>query len=75
MTPEDQDKLAKTRFAVMNAARAGGVAIMLLGMFIIASGVIQPKETIGTIIFAAGFAETLILPRILARKWRTPPGS
>ena len=74
MTPDEQDQLARARFAVLTAARAGGVLAMLLGMWIWFGDVIQPggSTRIGFPPFVAGFFVSLILPQILARRWRTP---
>lgn len=75
MTPQEQDNLARTRFIILTVLRASGVALMLLGMGIIGSRMIEPADLIGTIVFAIGFLDSLLLPRLLIRKWRTPPGA
>lgn len=75
MTPQEQDNLARTRFIILTALRASGVALMLLGMGIIGSRMIEPSDLIGSIVFAIGFLDSLILPRLLIRKWRSPPGA
>lgn len=75
MTPQDQDNLARQRFIILTVLRASGVALMLLGMGIIGSRIVQPSELIGSIVFAVGFLDSLIVPRLLIRKWRTPPGA
>jgi hypothetical protein len=73
MTPEQQEELARKRFTVLTLLRLSGVVLMLLGMGIIASQAIQPSDVIGGILFVVGMLDSLILPRILIRKWRTPP--
>ena len=75
MTGDDQDRIARSRLATLSAARAAGVGMMLLGMWIwwgdaIRSGGYPP---LGLPLFVAGFAVSLILPQYLARRWRTPP--
>ena len=75
MTQQDQENLARRRFIVLTVMRASGVALMLLGMGIIASRLLEPSDLVGSIIFAIGFVDSLIAPRILIRKWRTPPGA
>ena len=75
MTPEEQERLARSRFAILNAVRTMGVAIMLFGMGVVATGMFRPSNLIGGVIFAIGFLDSLIVPQILARKWRTPPES
>lgn len=75
MTQQDQDNLARQRFIILTVLRASGVALMLLGMGIIGSRLVEPSDVIGSIIFAVGFLNSLIVPRLLIRKWRTPPGA
>lgn len=75
MTPDERDQLARTRYAILSAMRASGVLLMLLGLWIWNSDILQEGgwPMVGMPIFAAGFFESLILPQIFARKWRTPP--
>lgn len=75
MTQQEQDNLARQRFIILTVLRALGVALMLLGMGIIGSRLVEPSDVIGSIIFAVGFLDSLIVPRLLIRKWRTPPGA
>lgn len=67
------DHVARSRFTIISIVRVAGVALMLLGMGIIATRLIGPADVVGGLIFVAGFADAMIVPRILARKWRTPP--
>jgi vacuolar-type H+-ATPase subunit I/STV1 len=71
MTPEQIEAQARARFMILNMLRAMGVAIMLIGMAIVATGAVQPSDLIGTSIFALGFLESLVVPQVLARKWRS----
>jgi hypothetical protein len=75
MMPQQQEDLARKRFTALTLLRASGVALMLLGMGIFASKAIQPSELIGGALFAVGLMDSLVLPRILTRKWRTPPAA
>jgi len=75
MTQQDQDNLARQRFIILTVLRASGVALMLLGMGIIGSRLVEPSDLIGSIVFAVGFLDSLILPRLLIRRWRTPPNA
>ena len=63
MTQQDQDSLARQRFIILTVLRASGVALMLLGMGIIGSRLVEPSDLIGSIVFAIGFLDSLILPR------------
>jgi len=75
MTREEQDRLERTRFALLSAARASGAILMLIGLWIWHGDIIREGgfAAIGGPLFILGFAESLILPQILARKWRSPP--
>lgn len=75
MTPQDQERLARTRFGILTAIRVSGVALMLFGMGVIGTGLIEPRDLVGGIIFVAGFIDGLVVPQILTRKWRTPTGA
>ena len=72
MTPQQQEALARRRFVILTIMRATGVVLMLAGMGIIGTRAIEPSELIGGVVFLAGFLESLIVPRILIRAWRTP---
>ncbi|MET0269918.1 MAG: hypothetical protein ABW173_05770 [Sphingomonas sp.] len=75
MTPEQAEALARTRFAILSAARASGVVLMLFGLWIWYGDLLDTggNARVGSILFVAGFAESLVLPQILVRRWRTPP--
>lgn len=64
---------ARSRFILLTVLRVSGVALMLCGMGVMVKGTIQQADLIGGMIFAIGFLEGLVLPRLLARRWRTPP--
>ena len=76
MTKDDEDRLARSRFAMLSAMRAGGVVMMLLGMWIWWGDVVREGgyTPIGFTLFAVGFFNSLILPLLFLRRWRTPPG-
>lgn len=64
---------ARSRFFLLSLARIGGVAITVLGLLIATEAVrIGPRE-VGYALILVGLAETALLPRFLARQWRTPP--
>jgi len=75
MSPREQEDLARSRFVVLTVLRASGVVLMLFGMGIMATRMIEPADIVGALIFIAGMIDSLIVPRILTRKWRTPPGA
>lgn len=75
MKPDAGDQLARTRYAILSALRASGVLLMVLGLWIWNSDILRDGgwPLVGVPLFALGFFESLILPQIFARKWRTPP--
>ncbi len=75
MTRDEQDRLARARFAMLGAMRAAGVALMLIGLWIWLGDLVRTGGymPVGLPLFAVGLVESLIVPKILARRWRTPP--
>jgi hypothetical protein len=75
MTREEEERLERTRFTLLSAARASGAILMLLGLWIWHGDVIREGGylLVGAPLFVIGFVESLILPQVLARKWRSPP--
>ena len=74
MTRDEQERLERTRFAVLSAARASGAVLMLIGLWIWHGNIVREGgfPALGGPLFLLGFVESLILPQILARKWRSP---
>ncbi len=74
LPPAEQERLAKVRFAIISAAKASGVVLMLFGLWIWIGDLWRPGgfTALGLPLFAIGMFESLVLPRILAARWRTP---
>ncbi|CAA9529697.1 MAG: hypothetical protein AVDCRST_MAG91-2849 [uncultured Sphingomonadaceae bacterium] len=74
MTTDDADRLARTRFFTLSAARFAGVGLVFLGMAIWLGDLLRPGgwPAVGVPLFLLGAAATLFLPRLLARRWRSP---
>ncbi len=70
MTPDD--KSARDRFAIITGMRLGGAALMLLGLWMMLGGSLGGQYGFGGVLFVMGLGETIIVPRLLARRWRTP---
>lgn len=62
---------AKTRFFVLSAVRLASLALIAVGMAIIAGKIDVPKPA-GIAFAIFGLLELLLLPPFLARKWKTP---
>ncbi len=75
MTPDEKlsdERRARDRFAIITGMRLGGVALMLLGMWMWFGGSLGGNYGFGGVLFIIGLVETILVPRLLARRWRTP---
>lgn len=70
----DADTRARTRFILLSLLRLGGALIALAGAVIIGKRLVEPAELVGGLLMLLGIFEVLVLPVLLARHWRTPPG-
>ena len=75
MTPEDRERLAKSRFQTLQLLRLTGIIVMIIGMWIWAGDILREGgwPTLGIPVFALGLFEALVLPTILAQRWKSPP--
>ena len=64
---------AKVRFFALGLIRLGGVALAFLGVAIIAKRLVEPAEIIGGILLFIAAIDVLVVPVLLAKRWRTPP--
>lgn len=62
---------AKARFFILGFVRLAGVALAFLGISIIAKRWVEPADVVGGIMVVVGAIEVLVVPRILARAWRS----
>jgi membrane protein YdbS with pleckstrin-like domain len=69
---ERADALARQRYMIMNAARLGGVALLMFGIAII-QRVIDWPFAAGVVIAVAGFVDFFVVPLLLARAWKSQP--
>ena len=69
MTEQDP---ARARFFALGIIRLGGVAFAFLGISILAKRWIEPAEFVGELFLVMGAINVLVLPVILAKRWRTP---
>ena len=77
MTPTPPDEATwRNRFILLNLVRIGGTAIVLIGLYLWHSDSLRPGGAmeIGLPMALIGLAISFLAPRMLARKWRTPPG-
>ena len=69
----DPDTTARNRYFAMVGARLLGVAGALLGLILIARADATVPKAIGTALVISALLLIAIVPRALARRWRTPP--
>ena len=62
---------ARARYYLIAGHRLVGAAMLVLGMAVFA-GALDWGTPVGVVLLAFGFLDFLIVPRMLARKWRTP---
>lgn len=73
MDNRTSEETARKRWLLINAARIGGVAITVLGI-LIATGRIAGPAWSGYLLLALGLLDVFVVPQVLIRKWKTPPG-
>lgn len=75
MTPAD-DALAKKRFFALNLMRIMGALLVFVGFVLIRGGFElagQPTDRwIGVAVVLIGAFDFAVMPKILARRWRSP---
>ena len=73
MTPEDRERLAKSRFQMLQLLRFTGIIVMILGMWIWAGDILRLGgwPMLGVPLFALGIFEALFLPTIMAKRWKS----
>jgi hypothetical protein len=64
---------ARNRYFVMVAVRLAGTAGAVLGLLLLGRASDTATRLLGVAIVLAALAMIAIVPRSLARRWRTPP--
>jgi hypothetical protein len=62
--------LARRRFFAIQAARIGGLALLLTGILSIHGGIALPRE-VGYVLAPVGLVLFAVLPVMLARRWKS----
>lgn len=63
---------ARNRFLLIQLARFGGVALAMLGLVLSQRLATTPEKVAAVVMILIGLAITALLPRALARRWRSP---
>ena len=66
------DDPARPRFMVIQAMRWAGMALVVIGLLTISGRIDLPREA-GYALFLVGIVDALIMPTVLARRWKSPP--
>ena len=64
--------LEKKRFLAIQLMRLTGAALVILGV-LIAGGTINLPVLVGYVLMLVGLVDVFLMPRLLTRRWRTPP--
>ncbi|MGN7998563.1 hypothetical protein [Sphingomonas sp.] len=69
----DADRLARNRYFLMMGANCVGVAGAVLALLILGRAKTNELTMLGIALMLASFWFMAAVPRMLARRWRTPP--
>lgn len=68
----EQEKLERNRFLVLNVVRISGALMILFALAIISKGFLDLPKEAGYAIFFVGIIDFIVAPLLLARAWSTP---
>jgi hypothetical protein len=74
MTPEEE-ATAQKRFLTIGIIRIAGAIMLVLGLAVIAKGTFGWPKAVGYLLFVNGIVDFLVLPVILAKKWKSSSNS
>ena len=69
----NDEERARNRYFVISLSRLVGVALLVLGMVVLAGRIDGVPPVAGYVLVVAGLIDIALVPRALARRWRTPP--
>lgn len=74
MSLSDEDRIARSRFFALTMMRLAGVMLLMFGLLVWQGDVVRDGgwPALGIPLFAIGLLETILLPKFIASKWRTP---
>ena len=76
MTPQQEERMWRDRFILINLVRIGGTVVVLLALALWQSDLfVEGGSILGFPIALAGLVISFFAPKWLARRWRTPPPS
>jgi len=72
MTAPDSDKQARDRHAILLGLRVAGAILCAFGLWLALGGNIAGHYGFGGVLIVMGLLDLVVVPKILAHKWRTP---
>lgn len=65
---------ARARWLVIQLARLSGILVVLLGMAVFRTDLLAEggAPVVGWVLMLLGLVEMVVVPKLLARRWRTP---
>lgn len=68
----DADRLARKRYYIMAGINLAGAAGAFLGLLIAGRAVTTPQQLLGGALILSSLYVMAVVPRGLARRWKTP---
>lgn len=72
MSDEEEAK-ARQRFLVLGLVRLSGAVLIATGLAVISKGFLDLPIPVGYIFLVLGIVDFIILPLVLAKRWKSPP--
>ena len=72
MVDPASEEVARGRWMAINAVRIAGVAMVVIGILGL-RGVFEYPSIAAWILIGVGLLDVFVIPRFMARKWRSPP--
>ena len=66
----EEEALARRRFAALSLVRLGGATCLTMGLLAVGGKIVVPQP-VGIGLVLLGLAGFLVIPRSLARKWKS----
>lgn len=67
----NNEQAAKQRLMAMNLIRLSGAVFVVLGILVVNQKLALPTA-VGWVLLGFGLIDFLVIPQVLARRWRTP---
>lgn len=68
-----EETRAQYRFLVLNLCRITGAVMLVIGLAVIAREAFGLPKAAGYLLFVVGIIDFILVPYILAKKWKSKP--